>query len=46
VTISRTVTDTGERQVMFGYTARHIKISIVTEASPDACSTRRPAARS
>ncbi len=37
VTITRTVTDTGERQVMFGYTARHIKISMTTEASPDAC---------
>jgi hypothetical protein len=30
-------TDTGERQQMFGFTARHIKSSMSKEASPDAC---------
>ncbi|HKD83526.1 MAG TPA: hypothetical protein VKB58_02170 [Terriglobales bacterium] len=37
VTITRTSTDTGERQDMFGYKARHIKSSISMESSPDAC---------
>lgn len=37
VTITRTSTDTGERQEMFGYKARHIKSSISMESSPDAC---------
>ena len=37
VTITRTSTDTGERQDMFGYKARHIKSSITMESSPDAC---------
>ena len=37
VTITRTSTDTGERQEMFGYKARHIKSSITMESSPDAC---------
>jgi hypothetical protein len=37
VTITRTSTDTGERQEMFGYKARHIKTSMVMESSPDAC---------
>ncbi len=37
VTISHTVNDTGERQDMFGYKARHIKSSMVMESSPDAC---------
>ena len=37
VTITRTSTDTGERQDMFGYKARHIKTSMVMESSPDAC---------
>jgi len=31
-------TDTGERKQMFGYTARHIKSSMTTQSSPDACS--------
>lgn len=30
-------TDTGERQQIFGFTARHIKSSMSKEASPDAC---------
>ncbi len=37
VTITRNVTDTGERQDMFGYKARHIKTSMIMESSPDAC---------
>jgi hypothetical protein len=37
ITISRTSTDTGERQDMFGFKARHIKSSMTMESSPDAC---------
>jgi hypothetical protein len=37
LTITRTSTDTGERQDMFGYKARHIRTSMTTESSPDAC---------
>ena len=37
VTVTRTSTDTGERQEMFGYKARHIKTSMSMESSPDAC---------
>jgi len=37
VTITRTANDTGEKQDMFGYKARHIKSSMVMESSPDAC---------
>lgn len=37
VTTMMTVTDTGERKQIFGYTARRIKTSMVTESSPDAC---------
>jgi hypothetical protein len=37
VTITRTSTDTGERQDMFGYKARHIKSSMAMESTPDAC---------
>ncbi len=37
VTITRNSTDTGERQDMFGYKARHIKTSMVMESTPDAC---------
>ena len=38
VTYIVNTTDTGERKQMFGYTARHIKSSMTTESSPDACS--------
>jgi len=41
ITISRTSTDTGERQDMFGYKARHIKSSMTMESSPDACNQSR-----
>ena len=37
VNIVNTITDTGERKEMFGFTARHIKTSMVKTASPDAC---------
>ena len=37
VNIINTITDTGERKEMFGFTARHIKTSIEKKASPDAC---------
>jgi hypothetical protein len=37
VTITRNSTDTGERQDMFGYKARHIKTSLIMASSPDAC---------
>jgi hypothetical protein len=37
VTITRTSTDTGERQEMFGYKARHIRSSMMMESTPDAC---------
>jgi hypothetical protein len=38
VTSTVTTKDTGERKTMFGYNARHIITTIVTESSPDACS--------
>jgi len=37
VNITNTITDTGERKEMFGFTARHIKTSMVKTASPEAC---------
>jgi hypothetical protein len=37
VNITQSITDTGERKQMFGFTARHIKTSLVKTASPDAC---------
>lgn len=38
-TVKTTITtkDTGERKQMFGYTARHLIMTIETESSPDAC---------
>ena len=38
-TVKTTITtkDTGERKQMFGYTARHLIITIENESSPDAC---------
>lgn len=35
--VTTTITDTGERKQMFGFTARHIIQTIETESSPDAC---------
>jgi len=37
VNITITITDTGERKEMFGFTARRIKTSLVKTASPEAC---------
>ncbi|MEP6635496.1 MAG: hypothetical protein ABJB97_02130 [Acidobacteriota bacterium] len=37
LTYITTVTDTGERKEMFGFTARHIKSSLTMQSSPDAC---------
>jgi hypothetical protein len=38
VTSTVTTRDTGERKQMFGYTARHIVTTMVTDSSPNACS--------
>jgi len=38
VVISTNITDTGERKQMFGYTARHLKSTLVMEPSPNSCS--------
>lgn len=37
VTYVSTITDTGERKKIFGFTARHLKTTMTKEASPDAC---------
>jgi hypothetical protein len=37
ITSTITIKDTGERKQMFGYTARHLIITIETASSPDAC---------
>lgn len=37
VNVTESIVDTGERRQMFGYTARHIKTSSVTDAPPEAC---------
>lgn len=37
LTITRNSSDTGERQEMFGFKARHIKTTMTMESSPDAC---------
>jgi len=37
VTHTINITDTGERKQMFGYTARHIKTSMVMDAPAEAC---------
>jgi len=38
VTTTITIKDTGERKQMFGYTARHLIITMETVSSPDSCS--------
>lgn len=38
ITYNISIIDTGERQKMFGFTARHIKTTMNAEPSPDACS--------
>jgi hypothetical protein len=37
VTSTVTTRDTGERKQMFGYTARHLVITVETKSSPDSC---------
>ncbi len=37
ITVTTTVTDTGERKTLFGFPARHLKGKIVQESSQDAC---------
>jgi hypothetical protein len=41
ITVTTTVTDTGERKVMYGYQARHLKARVVQEPSKDACTQVR-----
>jgi hypothetical protein len=38
VTMTINTTDTGERKEMFGFTARHLKRTMMSQTSPDACS--------
>ena len=38
ITLTSTITDTGERKTLFGYPARHFKTSVVAESSPGSCS--------
>jgi hypothetical protein len=38
VTQTTTVIDTGERKQLLGYTARHLKTTVLVESSPNACS--------
>ena len=37
VTMTVNTVDTGERKEMFGVTARHLKRTVISETSPDAC---------
>src|SRR5712692_10234127 len=37
VTMTINTTDTGERKEMFGFTARHLKRTMTSQTSPDAC---------
>ncbi len=37
VTYTLKATDTGEKKQIFGFTARHMKTSILAQSSPDAC---------
>ncbi len=37
VTMTVNTVDTGERKQMFGFTARHLKRTMTSESSPDAC---------
>jgi hypothetical protein len=41
ITTILNVKDTGERKQMFGYTARHLFITMETESSPDACTQQK-----
>src|SRR5947208_3389329 len=37
VTVTTNTVDTGERKDMFGFTARHMRQTMIMESSPDAC---------
>ncbi len=41
VTYTTTVNDTGERKQLFGYSARHIKSTVIKDPSPDACDQKK-----
>jgi hypothetical protein len=41
VTMTVNTTDTGERKQMFGFTARHLKRTMTSESSPDACQSQQ-----
>lgn len=41
ITVTTTITDTGERKVIYGYQARHLKAKVVQEPSPEACTQVR-----
>jgi hypothetical protein len=41
ITVTTTLTDTGERKTLYGMTARHVKAKVVEEPSPDACTQVR-----
>src|SRR5256886_3650051 len=41
VTMSVNTTDTGERKDMFGFTARHLKRTMMSQSSPDACAQQQ-----
>ena len=41
ITITTTVTDTGERKPLYGYPSRHLKAKVVQEPSADACTQVR-----
>ncbi|MBZ5501446.1 MAG: hypothetical protein LAN59_04275 [Acidobacteriia bacterium] len=41
ITVTTTITDTGERKPMYGYQARHLKAKVVQEPSADACTQVR-----
>ncbi len=40
ITYTTSITDTGERKEMFGFTAKHLKTTVSKEASADACDKR------
>jgi len=41
ITITTTLTDTGERKTIYGYQARHLKAKVVQDPSQDACTQVR-----
>jgi hypothetical protein len=41
ITVTTTITDTGERKVIYGYQARHLKAKVTQEPSADACTQVR-----